>query len=114
LILATLLAQSSGKGGGASSILIFIPLILVFYFLMIRPQRAKMRAHQDLLGNIEVGDEVETIGGVIGTIRGTTDNEFLLEVSPGTTLRLSRGAVRRKVYQEEEAEEEQESPDSSS
>jgi preprotein translocase subunit YajC len=114
LILATLLAQSSNKGGGAGSILIFIPLILVFYFLMIRPQRAKMRAHQQLLGNLEVGDEVETIGGIIGTIRGMTDDEFLIEVAPGTTLRISRGAVRRKVYQEEEVEEEQESPDSSS
>jgi preprotein translocase subunit YajC len=114
LILATLLAQSNNRGSGAGSFLIFIPLILVFYFLMIRPQRAKLRAHQDLMGNLEVGDEIETIGGVIGTIRGMTNDEFLLEVSPGTTLRVSRGAVRRKVYQEEEVEEEQESPDSSS
>ena len=115
MILATLLAQSSNKGSGAGSFLIFIPLILVFYFLMIRPQRAKLRAHQDLMGALEVGDEIETIGGIIGTIRGVTNDEFLLEVSPGTTLRVSRGAVRRKVYQqEEEVEEEQESPDSSS
>lgn len=114
MILATLLAQSNNRGSGAGSFLIFIPLILVFYFLMIRPQRAKLRAHQDLMGNLEVGDEIETIGGVIGTIRGMTNDEFLLEVSPGTTLRVSRGAVRRKVYQEEEVEEEQESPDSSS
>ena len=81
---------------------------------MIRPQRAKMRAHQDLLGNLEVGDEVETVGGIIGTIRGMTNDEFSLEAAPGTTLRVSRGAVRRKIYQEEEVEEEQESPDSSS
>ena len=114
MILATLLAQSSKSSGGAAQILIFIPLILVFYFLMIRPQRSKMRAHQQLLADIEVGDEVETIGGIIGTIRGMTNDEFLLEASPGTTLRVSRGAVRRKVYQEEEVEEEQESPDSSS
>lgn len=114
MILAALLAQSSNKGSGAGSFLIFIPLILVFYFLMIRPQRAKLRAHQDLMGNLEVGDEIETIGGIIGTIRGMTNDEFLLEVSPGTTLRVSRGAVRRKVYQEEEVEEEQESPDSNS
>jgi preprotein translocase subunit YajC len=114
VILATLLAQSSKSNGGAAQILIFIPLILVFYFLMIRPQRAKMRAHQDLLGNLEVGDEVETVGGIIGTIRGMTDDEFLLEAAPATTLRVSRGAVRRKIYQEEDVEEEQESPDSSS
>jgi preprotein translocase subunit YajC len=114
VILATILAQSSKSNGGAAQILIFIPLILVFYFLMIRPQRAKMRAHQELLGNLEVGDEVETVGGIIGTIRGMTNDEFMLEAAPGTTLRVSRGAVRRKVYQEEDVEEEQESPDSNS
>jgi preprotein translocase subunit YajC len=105
-------AANSTSGGGAASFLIFVPLIFVFYFFMIRPQRTKMRQHQELLSHLDVGDEVETIGGILGTIRGTTDDEFLLEVSPGTTVRISRGAVRRKIYQEEEEEEEQESPDS--
>jgi len=114
VIIATLLAQSGKSNGGAANFLIFIPLILVFYFFMIRPQRSKMRQHQELLGALEVGDEVETIGGVLGTIRGMTDTEFLIEIAPGTTMRVSRGAVRRKVYQPEEEEEEQESPDSGS
>lgn len=107
-MIGTLLAQSNG--GGAASFLIFIPLILVFYFLMIRPQRNRMRQHQELMSNLQIGDEIETIGGILGTIRAMSDDEFQLEISPGTTVRVSRGAVRRKVYQEEE----QESPDSSS
>ncbi len=109
MILAALLAASKSNGGSVGYV-IFPALILVFYFLMIRPQRTRMRAHQDLLSHIEVGDEVETIGGIFGTIRSVTDDEFLIEISPGTTIRASRGAVRRKLYQEEE--EEQESPDS--
>jgi preprotein translocase subunit YajC len=68
-----------------------------------------MRQHQELMRALEPGDEVETIGGIFGTIRSAADDEFLLEISPGTTVRISRGAVRRKVYQEEP---EQESPDS--
>ena len=107
-MIAVLLAADKTSGGGAASLLIFIPLILVFYFFMIRPQRNRMRQHQQLMGALEIGDEVETVGGIYGTIRGISDDEFQLEVSPGTTVRLSRGAVRRKVYQEEE----QESPDS--
>jgi preprotein translocase subunit YajC len=102
-VIGIILAQSNG-GGGLGTLIFFIPLILVFYFLMIRPQRARMRQHQELLGTLEVGDEVETIGGIFGTIRTKSDDEFQLEVSPGTTLRISRGAVRRKVYQEEEQE----------
>ncbi len=107
-----ILAQSKNSGSGLATILFFVPLILVFYFLMIRPQRMRMRQHQELLGNLEIGDEVETIGGIFGTIRTKSDDEFQLEISPGTTVRVSRGSVRRKVYQEEE--EEQETPGSSS
>lgn len=111
-MIGTLLAQSNNGGGGAATLLFFVPLILVFYFLMIRPQRARMRQHQELIGALDLGDEVETIGGIFGTIRAKTDDEFQLEISPGTVIRVSRGAVRRKVWQEEE--EEQETPDSSS
>ena len=98
-----LAADSSKNGsGGVATLIFFVPLILVFYFLMIRPQRTRMRQHQDLMRALEVGDEVETIGGIFGTIRTVSDDEFTLEISPGTTVRISRGAVRRKVYQEEE------------
>jgi preprotein translocase subunit YajC len=112
-VIGIILAQSNNGGGGIATILFFIPLILVFYFLMIRPQRARMRQHQELLGNLDIGDEVETIGGIFGTIRSKSDDEFQLDIAPGTTVRVSRGAVRRKVYQEEE-EEEQETPGTSS
>ena len=112
-MIGIILAQSNNGGSGLATILFFVPLILVFYFLMIRPQRTRMRQHQELLGNLDVGDEVETIGGIFGTIRAKSDDEFQLEISPGTTVRVSRGSVRRKVY-EEEVEEEQETPGSSS
>ena len=107
-----LAAQSTNNGLGG--LVIIVPLILVFYFLMIRPQRTRVRQHQELLGNLDVGDEVETIGGIFGTIRSKSDDEFQLDIAPGTTIRVSRGAVRRKVYQEEEEEEQQETPGSSS
>lgn len=114
MILAALLAQSSTKNTGGGFGILIIPLMLVvFYFILIRPQRSRMKQHQELLGALGVDDEVETIGGVIGTIRGVTDDEFLLEIAPATTIRVSRGAVRRKLYQPDEEEaHEQESPDS--
>jgi preprotein translocase subunit YajC len=113
VILAALLAQTSTKNTNSGFGIIIIPLMLVvFYFILIRPQRNRMKQHQQLLGTLGVDDEVETIGGVIGTIRGATDDEFLLEIAPGTTIRVSRGAVRRKLYQPEEEVEEQETPDS--
>jgi preprotein translocase subunit YajC len=109
-VIATLLAAAkTSSGSGVQTLIFFVPLIFVFYFFMIRPQRTRMRQHQELLRALDVGDEVETIAGIFGTIRAVTDDEFLIEVAPGMTLRMSRGSVRRKVYEEEE----QETPDSS-
>lgn len=104
MILALLVAQSDTKTT-TNPLVGFLPIILlvgVFYFFMIRPQRNRMRQHQDLLSSLDVGDEVETIGGMLGTIRGMDDDTYALEISPGTTVRISRAAVRRKMYQEEE------------
>ena len=112
ILAAVLLAQSGSKNTGGGFGIIILPLMLVvFYFILIRPQRNRMKQHQQLLGTLDVGDEVETIAGIIGTIRAKTDDEFLVEIAPGTTVRMSRGAVRRKILEPEE--EEQESPDSS-
>lgn len=58
----------------------------------------------ELMRTLEVGDEVETVAGIFGTIRRLDEDTIWLEVAPGTTLRFSRGAVRRKVIQEEESD----------
>lgn len=103
-----LLAQSNNDSTTNTNPLVgFLPIILlvvVFYFFMIRPQRNRMRQHQELLGALEIGDEVETISGIYGTIRSMDDESFSIEISPGTTVRMSRGAVRRKVWQEDDEE----------
>ena len=102
-----LLVQDSTEKTTTNPLVGFLPIILlvvVFYFFMIRPQRNRMRQHQELLGALDIGDEVETISGIYGTIRATDDDTFSIEISPGTTVRMSRGAVRRKVWQEEEEE----------
>ncbi|MGH2728165.1 MAG: preprotein translocase subunit YajC [Actinomycetota bacterium] len=104
----TLLAQGSEPAKDATNPLVgFLPIVLlvvVFYFFMIRPQRNRMRQHQDLLSNLGLGDEVETIGGIYGTIRAMDEESFMLELAPGTVVRASRSAVRRKVYQPDEEE----------
>lgn len=104
LAILTLLAQTSDTGSDSTtstnpivSLLPILLLVAVFYFFMIRPQRNRMRQHQDLLSALGLGDEVETIGGIYGTIRSMDDESYMLEISPGTTVRVSRGAVRRKI-----------------
>jgi preprotein translocase subunit YajC len=114
--ITTLLAQSGSSG--SSPLTLLLPLALmggIFYFLLIRPQQRRQRAQRDLLGSLEVGDEVVTIGGVYGTIREIDDENVTIEVAPGVQMKFLRGAIARKLVENEEydASEDEEAGDQS-
>jgi preprotein translocase subunit YajC len=72
-------------------------MFLVFWGLIILPQQRRVRAHQALVRSIEVGDEVMTTSGLYGTVASLDDDEVMLEVAAGTTLRFARGAIAKHV-----------------
>ena len=74
-----------------------IVMLGAFYALLVRPQRLKVAAHQALMANLHEGDEVMTMGGIFGRIRSLGDEVIELEVSPGTSFRVARSAISRKV-----------------
>lgn len=82
---------------GLSSLLFLALLIGIFYFMLIRPQKKRVEQHRSLVESIGVGDEIVTIGGLFGTVRSLTDDRLELEVAPGTTLRVVKSAIARKV-----------------
>ena len=103
----SILAQQSQPAGGIAGLIIPIVLMIgVFYFLLIRPQQKRMRAQRELMSDLGVDDEVLTIGGIYGTIKQVDDDndEMILEIAPGTTIRITRQAVARKVTEDEEDE----------
>jgi len=100
--LSHIAAQTTSSGSGLSTLILFLPLIVLFYFLLIRPQRSRMRQQQELMRAVNVGDEVETIGGIFGKVVRGDDDTLMIEIAPGTTVKISRGAVRRRIYAEEE------------
>jgi preprotein translocase subunit YajC len=78
--------------------LILFPLLLAgMYLLVIRPQQKKLKAQRDLIASIEVGDEVVTAGGIIGTVRVLAGDRVFLEVADGVELRILRGAISRTI-----------------
>ncbi|MEW6473238.1 MAG: preprotein translocase subunit YajC [Actinomycetota bacterium] len=78
--------------------LVWIILMLgAFYALLIRPQRRNMAAHQALMASLQEGDEVMTMGGIFGRIQKLGDEVIELEVAPGTSFRVARSAISRKV-----------------
>lgn len=107
-MLLDLLAQNSG-GQGSSLVGLALPLLLIvgFYFLLIRPQRNRQKAQQALLASLEVGDEVMTTGGIFGTIIELDEEEgtVLLEIAPGTRVRMLRQGIAQRFVEEEDLDE---------
>ncbi len=83
--------------------LIFLAaMAAVFWFLLIRPQRQRRAAHQTMVAGLGSGDEVITAGGIFGRVRSITDDHILLEIAPGTEIRLAKEAVATIVPKEDE------------
>ncbi len=71
-----------------------------FYMLLVRPQRRQMAAHAELMRSLSVGDEVLTAGGIFGRVLAIDDAVVEVEVAPGTSLRMARTAISRRIVPE--------------
>lgn len=86
-------ASAGGGMGAMGQFLIFIPILGIMYFLMIRPQQQKQKQQAEMLKRLKVGDKVRTVGGVLGTIKYVSEQTVKLEVAPNTVIEFLRGAV---------------------
>ncbi len=92
-------AQTVGgaAGAGPQDMLIqFLPLVglvVLFYFLMIRPQQKRMKAHQTMIANLKRNDTVVLNSGVIGKVVRVEDREIGVEVAQGVTVKVVRGMI---------------------
>ena len=75
----------------------FLLILVAFYLLIIRPQRARAKAAQQLQASLAPGVEVMTTAGLYGTLTEVRDDSVLIEVSPGVTLRFAKAAVGRVI-----------------
>jgi preprotein translocase subunit YajC len=84
-------------GGFDWTLIVFLVLIfVVFYFLMIRPQRKKQKEHQELLQELKRGDKVVTAGGIYGVIETVSEDSVVIKVESGATMRVAKGSVALK------------------
>lgn len=75
-------------------------ILVVFYFILIRPQKKKEKALRDMISSLKVGDEVASIGGIHGKISRVKDNLFVLETGIGTTksfITIEKSAIARLI-----------------
>jgi preprotein translocase subunit YajC len=90
-------AQGALGGGGSDIVLQLVPFVLIFvimWFLIIRPQQRRVKAHQEMIKNVRRGDTVVTSGGIVGKVtRVTDDPEIEVEIADGVKVRLVRSMI---------------------
>ncbi len=79
---------ADGAGSLLSMLITFVPMILIFYFILIRPQRKKDKEKKEMLANLKVGDKVVTIGGIVGQIARIKDDKVFVETGSNTEKQL--------------------------
>ncbi len=75
------------------SLLPLILLVVIFYFLLIRPQSKRQKEHRQMLEALAVGDEVVTSGGLAGKLTALGENYVSIEVADGVTVKVQRPAI---------------------
>lgn len=99
------LTGEAAQGGATSSIMAFLPIILifvVFYFFLIRPEKKRNKQTADMRNSLKVGDEIVTIGGIIGKITNIKDDQLTLETGADRNkLRIMRWAVSATLNKED-------------
>ena len=94
-------AQDAASGGLAGFLFPLLMLGGIFYFLIIRPQRNRVRKQQQITQSIEVGDQVRTYGGVFGVVLSIDDDAVVLGLEEGR-MRVSKGAVASRLNAEDD------------
>ncbi len=98
LIMLMAPANQAGANGGGNPFVAFLPfilIILVMYFLMIRPQAKRQKEKQKMLEALKKGDNVVTMGGIHGKIMGFTDDNktVILKVDDNVKINIDRSAI---------------------
>ena len=98
MLISPAYAQVAGLGDGLGGLMQFAPLVLIlviFYFLLIRPQQKKAKEHREMLSKIRRNDKIVSTGGLIGTVTRVYDDrdELIMEIAPGVKVSVRRSMV---------------------
>ena len=90
-------AQAAGSGTDMlfQQLLLFVPLIAIFYFFLIRPQQRRAQEHRDMVAGVRRGDQVVLASGILGKVKNAKDGETEIdvEIAPGTVVKVVRSTI---------------------
>jgi preprotein translocase subunit YajC len=84
--------------------LFFLVMLVFLYLLLVRPQRQQAKRHQEMLQNLNIGDEVITAGGIYGEVTGIDEERVQLEIDADVRIAVARRAIASMAPSEETAE----------
>lgn len=84
---------TGGMGGIVGQLIFFVPLILIFYFLLIRPANQRQKKHKQMIEAVTKGDTVITSGGLIGKVIKVTEQELSIEIADAVRVRIVRAMI---------------------
>ncbi|HTP40513.1 MAG TPA: preprotein translocase subunit YajC [Steroidobacteraceae bacterium] len=86
-------ATGVATGAGYGQILILVGFVVIFYFMLIRPQQKRMKDQQALLSRLAAGDEVVTSGGLLGRVVEVNDAIVTLEIAEGVRVKVQKPQI---------------------
>ncbi len=87
------LAADGPMGGGIAQLVPLVLIIVIFYFLLIRPQQKRLKAHQSMIGELKKGDKVVTSGGIIGTVQDVSEDTLRVEIADKVRVSVKRDTI---------------------
>ena len=87
-------AAPAPQGGGFMEFLPLIALLAVFYFLILRPQQKRAKEHKALIEALQKGDEVVTIGGVLGKVTKVAEDNVAVEIADNVVVQVQKAAIQ--------------------
>ena len=86
-------APATGQQAGPEGMIFFVGMLVLMYFLLIRPQQKRAKEHKKLVESIGKGDEVVTNGGILGKITETSEQYVTLEIANNVQIKMQRHAI---------------------
>ena len=81
------------QGSFVTALVPFILVFVIFYLLIIMPQRKKQKKHMELVGNLKAGDRIITTGGIYGTVMGVQKDRIELKISANVKIEITKSAI---------------------
>jgi len=87
------MAAGEGMGGGIASLIPLVLIIVIFYFLLIRPQQKRLKAHQAMIGELKKGDKIVTSGGIFGTVHDVSEDTVRVDIAEKVRVTVKRDTI---------------------